>query len=158
MGYITIPELNPNLPSRLQVTASSAGPHASAGVLKVIAGISAELDAAAAHGGYTVPITASSPNAYELLQQYTVYGAGWRVLSVAMPNMGGAKDVLALSTQYHDAYDAALAGLKDGSIILSDAPQDTTGAGGRILPRSYSTSNSSATVGVVPQVSIAQEF
>jgi hypothetical protein len=158
MGYLAATELNPNLPSRFHVTASGPGPNLTE-ALVMINGISAELNAAAAQAGYTVPIPTTSPGAYSLLQQYTAYGAGWRVLSVQMPNQGGPKDHEVLSSTYRDAYMSALQGLREGVIVLSDAPQDSSGtSGGRILPRSYSTSNAGATVGVVPQVSISQVF
>lgn len=158
MAYLSATELNPNLPSRLQITAST-NPAIASGIVQIITQISAEIDSAAAEGGYTVPISpTTSPNSYSLLQQYAVYGAGWRALMVQLPNQGGVKDHEQLSSVYRDAYNNAMAMLRAGQLVLPDAPHDTSGtSGGRILPRSYSTSNVGATTGVVPQVTIGRD-
>lgn len=156
--YLSATELNPNLPSRLQITAST-NPAIASGIVQIIAQVSAEIDSAAAEGGYAVPISpTSSPNSYSLLQQFAVYGAGWRALMVQMPNQGGVSDKEQLSSVYRQEYDRAIAMLRAGQLVLTDAPHDTSGtAGGRILPRSYSTSNVGATVGVVPQVTMGRD-
>lgn len=157
MAYLNATELNPNLPSRLQITAST-NPAIAGGVASIISQISAEIDSAAAAGGYTVPISpTTSPYAFSLLQMYAVYGAGWRALMVQMPNQGGVKDREQLSSVYRDRYEEALVLLRAGQLTLTDAPHDTSGtSGGRILPRSYSTSNPGATAGVTPQVTIGR--
>lgn len=157
MGYLNATELNPNLPGRLEVTASSTPDITSAQT--IITGISAELDSAAAHAGYITPISSTASYAYDLMRNYTVYGAGWRVLSVMMPNQGGPKDKVALSEQYHDAYENALEGIRNGTITLIGAPEIGGGTDqGRILPRSYSRSNPDATSGVTPQVTMGQRW
>lgn len=155
MGYLNATELNPNLPGRLELTPTST-PDLT-GAMSFINGISAELDSAAAHAGYVTPISSTASYAYGLMQNYTVYGAGWRVLSVMMPNQGGPKDTVQLSSVYRDAYERALEGIRDGTISLIGAEE--TGGGtnqGRILPRSFSTSNPDATSGVTPQVTMGQ--
>lgn len=157
MGYLSATELNPNLPGKLEVTASSAPDYSGAQLF--INGISAELDSAAAHAGYVTPIGSVASYAYGLMQNYAMYGAAWRVLSVMMPNQGGPSDKTSLAEIYHDAYDRALAGLRDGSISLIGAPEQGGGVNeGRVLPRSYSVSNPGATSGVLPRVTMNQEF
>lgn len=158
MAYLsaTLGELNYLLPGRLEVTASStpAVPAAQA----IINGISAELDSAAAAAGYSVPVSTIASYAYGLLQNYAGLGAAWRVLSVMMPNQGGPKDVVALSSQYRDSYERALEQLRAGTLVLTGAARDDDGSsGGRILPRSYSTSNPGATSGVTPQVTMRRD-
>lgn len=157
MAYLVASEINPHLPGRLAVTASSTPNLTDLSVY--IAGVSAELDSAAAQGGYALPIASpGSPESFSLLQMFSIYGVGWRALNVMMPNQGGPKDLTSLATRYHDDYERALQMLRDGTLILSDAPHDDSGtSGGRILPRSYSTSNVGATVGVVPQVTIGRD-
>lgn len=158
MAYLsaTLGELDYLLPGRLEVTASSTPGIPAAQT--IINGISAEIDGAIAQAGYTVPVSSTASYAFGLLQNYAALGAAWRVLSVMMPNQGGPKDQVVLASQYRDAYERALEQLRTGAIVLTGAPRDDDGAsGGRILPRSYSTSNVGATAGVVPQVTIGRE-
>lgn len=159
MAYLsaTGAELNGMLPAKLHVTATSTPDYTAA--QSFINGISAELDSAAAKAGYVTPISSTASYAYGLMQNFVGYGAAWRVLSVMMPNQGGPKDKVALSEQYHDAYVTALAGLRDGSISLIGAPEEGGGTNqGRLLPRSYFTSNPNASTGIIPQVGIDQVF
>lgn len=159
MGYLSATgvELNGMLPERLQVTPTSTPDFTSAQAF--INGISAELDSAAAHAGYVTPISSTASYAYGLMQNFVGYGAAWRVLSVMMPNQGGPKDKVELSSVYRDAFLRALAGLEDGSISLIGAPEEGGGTNqGRLLPRSYYTSNPGASTGIIPQVSIDQVF
>lgn len=159
MAYLsaTAGELNMMLPERLRVTGSSVPDITSAQTF--INGISAELDSAAAHAGYTTPISSTASYAYGLMQNYTGYGAAWRVLSVMMPNQGGPKDTVQLSSTYRDAFERALAGLRDGTITLMGAAEQGGGVNaGRLLPRSYYTSNPNASTGIIPRVDIDQVF
>ncbi len=109
----------------------------------VIAQVSAEVDGFLAAAGVAVPINASlATGAYAQVQRITMQGAAAQVLDVLFPNVGGGKTTLA--SEYRDAYEKALKMIADKKLALPGAALDT-GETGRALPRSFSTSESSAT-------------
>jgi len=117
----------------------------------IIAEISAELDGAAAKAGYAVPVSSTATSAFAQMQHWCRLGAGAQVLGIIYPNLGGPGGQVTLAKTYQDAYQAALAMLRKGDVILVGAAEDATGEG-REFPRSYSTSNPAATVGVLPTI------
>lgn len=120
--------------------------------------ISAEVDGAAAAAGYVVPITpAASGGPTEgnfQLSMIVQLGAGWHALRRAFPNMGGPGDQSSMAAEYRDAYNQKIKDLESGNLVIIGANTDTSGSGGRQLPRSYSTSNREATSGVTPHVTM----
>jgi hypothetical protein len=146
-----IPELMPPLPT---ITASSI-PLNIDEVATIIGRTSLEIDAAAAQAGYAVPI--ASCVGLGMIEQVCEYGAGWKVLRKFFPNQGGPANNVSLASEYRDAYQAALAALRKGEMPIIGAAIDTSGQG-RELPRSYSTSNPGATVGVEPMLDLDYEF
>jgi len=123
----------------------------------VIAEISAELDGAAAKAGYAVPISSTATSAFAQLQHWCRLGAGAQVLGIIYPNLGGPGGQLTLASTYRAAYEQALKMLRKGEVVLVGAGTDTSGEG-RELPRSYSTSNPVATVGVLPTIDMDREW
>lgn len=103
--------------------------------------VSAELDAAAAAAGYTVPVSTGASVARLQMAQWAQYGVGWLVLRTLLPNIGGPGDRASVAAEYRDAYQNALKMLRDGQAVLVGADIDT-GSSVRQLPRSWETSHS----------------
>jgi hypothetical protein len=80
-----------------------------------------------------------------------------KYLERSFPNQGGPGGNVGLASEYRDAYMSALAALRKGEMPILGAALDTSGQG-RELPRSYSTSNPSATAGVVPLIDLDYDF
>lgn len=140
MPYLTASPWINLLPGVGTITGSSV-PLTLDEVATIIARVSAEIDSAAAHAGYTVPIaTGATQGGYALVEELCDYGSGWKVLRTVFPNLGGPGDKITLATEYRDAYQAGLKMLRCGETPLLGASLDTSGTG-RQLPRSYSTTN-----------------
>lgn len=156
MPYLAATELTLLLPAGPSIGASTK-PLTLGETGSIIAEISAELDGAAAKSGYAVPIPSSVEQAWGQMQHWTRMGAGAQVLGIIFPNLGGPGGQATLAKTYREAYDAALKMLRKGEVVLVGAPEDTTGEG-RELPRSYSTSNPMATVGVEPTIDMDRQW
>lgn len=154
--YLTAAELVHLLPAGPTI-GDSTRPLTIGEVGTIIYEISAELDGAAAIAGYTVPVTPTTAPGWAQMQHWTRLGAGAQVLGIIYPNLGGPGGQSSLAKTYQDAYAAALRALRKSEIVLVGAAEDTTGEG-RELPRSYSTSNPTATVGVTPTIDMDSEF
>jgi hypothetical protein len=155
--YLAATELSLLLPAGPSIGASTA-PLTLGETGSIIAEIEAELDGAAAKAGYAVPVSSVATSAYAQMQLWTRLGAGAQVLGIIYPNLGrGGGGAMPLAQTYREAYEAALKMLRKGEIVLVGAGEDTSGAG-RELPRSYSTSNPAATVGVEPQIDMDRVF
>lgn len=153
-GYLNATELSSMLPLGATIGTNTT-PLTLAEVGSVIFEVSAELDAAAAAAGYAVPIlspASSGPTyAYAQMQRWAREGAGAFVLFTLY---GGEN---ALAKDYRAAYQATLKLLRKGELPLIGAGADAGGEG-RELPRSYSTSNPTATVGVEPHLDMDAVF
>jgi hypothetical protein len=90
----------------------------------------AELNAAAAHAGYAVPIQSAASLSYGLMALNTQRGAAAHVLGILFPNAE-----FTLAKDYRDAYQLFLRQLAAGKLTLPDV--DSPGAEGRALPRSF---------------------
>lgn len=154
--YLAASELTGQLPAGPSIGASTM-PLRLDETATIIAEIAAELNGAAAKAGYAVPISSTATAAFAQMQLWTRYGAGAQVLSIFFPNLGGPGGQTTLAKTYREAYDAALKMLRKGEVVLIGASEDTSGAG-RELPRSYSTSNPTATVGVEPTIDMDREW
>jgi len=154
--YLAATELTLLLPAGPSIGASTM-PLTLGETGSIIAEISAELDGAAAKAGYAVPVSSTATSAYAQLQHWTRLGAAAQVLGIIYPNLGGPGGQVTLAKTYQDAYQAALTMLRKGEVSLVGAAGDTSGAG-RELPRSYSTSNPAATVGVLPTIDMDREW
>lgn len=148
--YLTATELVVLLPAGPSIGASTR-PVNSGETGTIIAEISAELDGAAAKAGYAVPISSTATVAFAQMQHWARMGAGANVLEIIFPNLGGPGGAVNIAATYRKAYEDALQRLRKGEITLIGAAEDTSGEG-RELPRSYSTSNPFATVGVEPTI------
>jgi len=154
--YLQASELTLLLPAGPSIGANTA-PLTLGETGSIIAEISAELDGAAAKAGYVVPVSSAATSAFAQMQHWCRLGAGAQVLGIIYPNLGGPGGQVTLASSYQAAYQAALAMLRKGDVLLVGAPEDTTGAG-REFPRSYSTSNPTATVGVSPTIDMDREW
>lgn len=154
--YLAATELSLLLPAGPSIGASTM-PLTLGETGSVIAEISAELNGAAAKAGYAVPISSTATAAWAQMQHWTRMGAGAQVLGIIFPNLGGPGGQTTLAKTYREAYDAALKMLRKGEVVLVGAAEDATGQG-RELPRSYSTSNPAATVGVAPAIDMDSIF
>ncbi len=100
--------------------------------------ISAELDAAVAGAGYDSPILSPASGgpttAYAQMVGYTRSGVGCKVLRQMFPNVSGTQDRASLAGDYCREYQAALKGIRDGTIPLVGAGS-SAGQTGRVLPR-----------------------
>lgn len=153
--YIGATELTLILPAGVSIGTNTV-PFTLGEVGSVIMEVSAELDAAAAAGGYAVPIinpASGGPTvAFGQMVGYAKKGVGAQLLRTIFPNISNAPGSRAtLGDQYAKAYEDALKLLRKGELPLIGAPSDTSGTG-RELPRSYHTSNPAATVGVTPHL------
>ncbi len=151
MAYIDASTFVLTLPGMTNATITGSSVPLTIGeVATICEQISAEVDGAAAAGGYAIPVATGASEAYSQLQLITYRGAAWMVLDTLYPSMRPG-DVNTTAKDYRDAYMAALALLRAGDLVLIGAPPASEGAG-RELPRSYSTSNPTATSGVVPLI------
>lgn len=142
MGYVGATEMNPFLPAGVTLSGSSV-PIALGDVASYIIEISAELDGVAAAKGYAVPIPTTATTAYAQIQLAAKNGvAGW-VMQTLFPNLGGPADKTSLAGEYRQAYKDFRDALRTGDLSLVGAPADS-GSQGRVLPRSFSTSNQTA--------------
>lgn len=158
MAYLNATEIP--LPAHVTITGSS-NPNLAA-VATMIAQVEGELNAAAAHAGYSVPLTSPAAGGatigYAQIVGYAEKGVTARILSIAFPNLpGGPGTRTSLGDDFRKEYNAALEAIRKGDLPLVGAAADS-GEGGRELARSFSTSNSGATSGVVPQMTVGREF
>lgn len=158
MPYLNATELI--LPAHATITGSSV-PNL-AGVASMIAEVESELNAAAAAAGYQVPLVSPASGgasiAYDQVVGLTKKGVTARVLSIVFPNLpGGPGTRTSLGDAYRKEYQDALDQIRAGKLPLVGAGVDS-GDQGRQLPRSYSTSNSGASSGIVSQVTVGMEF
>jgi hypothetical protein len=109
-------------------------------------GVSADLDGVAAAKGYAVPIPSTATISFAQMQLAVKNGVGWRVLRTIFPAIGGHGDDTSIAADYRDAYKAFRQSVKDGTLSLVDASISTS-EGGRALPRSFVTSNLTASRG-----------
>lgn len=128
----------------------------------MIAEVQAELDSAMAIGGYTVPLlppaSGGPTTGYAQVVGITKKGVTARVLETVFPNLpGGPGSRTSIVADYRAEYQEALKQIRDGDLPIVGAPQ-ATGETGRLLPRSYSTTNTAATSGVDSQVTVGMEF
>lgn len=151
MAYIGATELTLVLPAGISI-GTNTSPLTLGEVASVIVEISAELDAAAAARGYVVPVGTSATSAYAQMQRWAKLGAGAQILGVLFPNLPGQTGGrTTLASEYRQSYQDALKALRKGDIPLVGATEDATSTV-RELPRSYSSSNPVATVGVEPTI------
>jgi hypothetical protein len=127
----------------------------------IITEVSAELDGAAAAAGYAVPVTSPASGGptvgYGQMVGIAKKGVAARVLGNIFPNLPGAGSKASLVDEYRKEYQAALDAIRGGKLPIVGAAADTSD-GGRLLPRSFSTSNTCATSGVVSQVHVGDIF
>lgn len=128
----------------------------------MIAEVQAELDAAMAIAGYIVPLfppaSAGPTTGYAQAVGIAKKGVTARVLETVFPNLpGGPGSRTSIIDDYRKEYQAALQAIRAGDLPIVGAPA-ATGEGGRSLPRSYSTSNTAATSGVLSQARVGMEF
>lgn len=132
MGYWAANDLVNYLPQAVLgeviVTATSSPINASE-FQTIINLVSAEFDNAAAQGGYVTPIATTAAPAYDYARLVVKHGAFWQLFSSVYVG-----DDNTLSTDFRQAYDQAIADLKEGNLTLSGAEIDPTDAG-RLLPR-----------------------
>lgn len=156
-GYFSATELV--LPAHASIGASTV-PMNYGNVASMIVEVDAELNAAAAAAGYLVPVVAppSGPTiGFAQMVSYAKKGVAARVLGNFFPKLPGPGAQSSIVDEYRKEYLAALDSIRNGDTPLVGVPHDASGAG-RELPRSYSTSNSTATSGVVSQMTVGKEF
>lgn len=129
MAYIGATDLTLVLPANVSIGTNTL-PLTLGEVGSIIHEYEAELNAAAAHAGYTVPIACSASLSFELMQLNTKRGAAAHLLDILFPS-----PPLAVAETYRDAYEAFLKALRDGDMTLPDV--DSPGTEGRALPRSF---------------------
>lgn len=131
------------------------------GVGSIIYEVCAELDGAAAQAGYAVPVAPPASGGptigYGQMVGIAKKGVEARVLNFVFPNVPGASKGSSIAADYRKDYQDALAAIRKGDLPIVGA-SNSTGGEGRQLPRSYSTTNSLATSGVCPQVTIGMDF
>jgi hypothetical protein len=121
MGYIGATDLTLMLPANVSI-GTNTEPLTLGEVATIIGQYEAEINSAAAHGGYIVPISSSASLSFPLLALNTMRGAGAHVLNILFPNMSGGLQQ-ALADDYRRAYEDFLDSLRDGELILPDAEQ-----------------------------------
>lgn len=154
--YIGASELSLILPANVSI-GTNTQPLTLGEVASVIVEVSAELDSAAAAAGYAVPVSTAATSAYAQMQRWCKQGAGAAVLGIIFPNLGGPGARSSLADDYRTAYRDALKALRKGEMPLIGASPGAAGEG-RELPRSYSTSNPTATAGVLPTLDLDSVF
>lgn len=89
--------------------------------------ISAEVDAAAAEGGYAVPVSASSPAAYAQLQRAVKTGVLAAIMQTLAPGMPGVSQQKAtFAGELRREYEDIIARLRKGELVLVGAARETT--------------------------------
>lgn len=131
-------------------------------VASMIVEVEGELDAALAAAGYSVPIIPPASGGptigYGQVVGYAKKGVAARVLETVFPNLpGGPGSKTSIVADYRADYQAALDAIRKGELPIVGASINT-GEDSRLLPRSYSTSNTAATSGVVAQAQVGMEF
>lgn len=138
MGYFGATELTLIMPPGVTIGTNTI-PITLNEVATMIAEVSADLDTVAAGRGYAVPVSPTAATiAYLAMQQAAKQGVGARILQTLFPNMGGPGGKSTLADEYAAAYKAFKDGIRKGELVLPGAPMAATG--GRVLPRSRSTS------------------
>lgn len=143
--YLAATEVTLLLPAAASITDSSRPislPEVASWVYEVGAGF----DSAAAAAGYGVPLTPSTPAAYAQARDIVRNGVSCRIMRVLGPNVPGSTKGVTIAAEYCKAYEQAMKMLRDGDLTLVDAPS-SAGETGRVLPRSFETSNPGATIG-----------
>ena len=140
MAYIGATELTLILPAGVSIGTNTA-PLTIGEVASIVFEIEADLNSVAAAVGYDVPIPTGATYAFAQMQLQTKNGAGWRVLGIIFPQIGGPGDKSSLAADYRDAYNAFKTGLAKGTISLIDVG---TGDQGVELPRSFSVAQGDA--------------
>lgn len=156
MPYISASEIALTFPNVVGTVTGSSRPMTIDEVATVAERISDELNAAAAAAGYLVPIPTTATQAYAQMALWTLYGANCRTLRTIFPG-GAPGGELLLANDYCTQYQAVLANLMDGSMILPGAPPDPSEAN-RVLARSLSVSDPTATSGVQAQAQVGMKF
>jgi len=149
------------LPAHVSVGTNTAPINFSA-VGTIIYEIGAELDAAAAAAGYVVPVIPPASGGptigYGQMVGLAKKGVAARILGNIFPNLPGkAANAGNLVDDYRSEYQAALDQIRKGDLPIVGAGT-SPGGEGRQLIRSYSTSNTGASSGIVSQVTVAEEF
>lgn len=143
--YLSASELTSRLPAAVSI-GTNTSPISLAEVASWIQAVGARVNGAAAAAGYALPISPSYGDAYAQIQEIVADGVTCRILRVLAPHVTSSTRQVSVAKDYCDAYEQAMKELRDGDLILPDAPQDTTGTG-RELPRSWETSGGEATLG-----------
>lgn len=154
--YIGATELSGLLPNAVPTLTGSSRPLTLYEVATIIDRVSIELDTAAAAAGYLVPVSTTATQAYGQMQLYTSWGAACRTLQLIFPG-GGQSAEMPLAADYCNDYKAVLDRLRTKTEILVGAASDPSETS-RELARSLSTSDPTATAGVVPQTSVGMKF
>ena len=139
MAYLVASVWTPLLPRAAGTITGTSLPLSIDKVASIAEQISNDLDAAAAAGGYAVPIGTGATVAYSQMALYTGWGLGWTVLRTIFPAEEVAR--MPLAAEYREAYETTKKALRDGKLVIVGAGSDT-GEGARELPRSFQTSNS----------------
>lgn len=143
--YLGATEITARLPAAVSI-GTNTHPITLSEVASWIQGVGAGVNAAAAAAGYAVPITPSSEDAYAQVREIVADGVTCKILRVLAPHVTSSTKQTTIAETYCKAYEQAMKDLREGKLILPDAPQDTTGTG-RELPRSWETSGGEATLG-----------
>lgn len=98
----------------------------------IVLDIEAELNGAAAAGGYAVPINSSASYAFQQMHLFARYGAAAEALEAIFPG-SASNDKSFLGSEYRAAYQKALADLASGALTLPGAGI-STGEDARLLP------------------------
>lgn len=139
MAYLVASIFTTALPRVVGTITASSTPLNLSEVATVIERISVEVDAAAAGGGYDVPVSSTATSAYAVMQNIVEEGAAWKVLRTYFPDQGGPRDQASLAAEYRDSYLDHLKLLREGELVLIGAGQSSTQ--GPVLPRSFSTTS-----------------
>lgn len=154
--YIGATELSGLLPNAVPTLTASSRPLTIGEVATICERVSVELDSAAAVAGYAVPVSTTATQAYAQMALYNAWGAACMTLKLIFPG-GGQSSEMPLADDYCANYAAVLERLRDDKEILIGAADDPSDSS-RILARSLSVSDPTATAGVVPQTSVGMQF
>lgn len=150
--YLGATEITSRLPAPVQVTGSSV-PISLSEVASWIQAVGAGVNAAAAAAGYALPVSPTgSPDAYAQLGEIVADGVTCKILRVLAPHVTSSTRQVTVADSYCKAYEQAMKDLREGTLILPDAPQDTSGVG-RELPRSWESSGEATLGGASPMMS-----
>lgn len=151
MPYFGATELTLILPAGVSI-GTNTSPVSIDEVATMIAEISSDLDVTMAGKGYAVPIGTGATIAYAAVQMAAKQGVGARILQTLFPNMGGPGARTTQADDYAAAYKAFKDGITKGTVALVGA--SFAGTGGRVLPRSRSTSGEPTGMSASPMVPI----